>query len=108
MKAALLENPYITLCTPPVLMVLQFITAVSLFDHGLPYWSSKDTLHSGLLLTAFFGLCLPAIPAILLGIRHILYGSNKVAPALGVAFNILYILGFGLFFVMVFLTQSLT
>jgi hypothetical protein len=105
-KDFILKNPYLSLCTPPVLLVLQFITVVALLGSGLPHWNSVDTLRSALLLTAFFALFMPAIPAALLAVRHLIYDGNKVLPAVGLLFNAAYILGFTTFFVLFFVTRS--
>ena len=63
-------------------------------------------MYSALLLTAFFALFMPAMPALLLGVRQLIYGSNKIAPAFGVIFNLAYILGFVCFFFLFFVTRS--
>jgi hypothetical protein len=106
MKAAIIENPYISLCTPPVLIVLQFVVAMALFNNGLPQSAAMPHAPAALLLTAFFALSLPSFPAMLLGIRHVIYGSNKVAPALGIAFNGIYLFGFLVFFVLFFVVKT--
>lgn len=108
MKAFFLANPYVPLCTPLVLVVLQFVTGVLLFEKGLPYYFLEDALHSSLLLVAFFSLSMPAVPAMLLGVRQIVLSSDKVIPAIGLLLNLVYFLGFLSFFILVFLTQSLS
>lgn len=108
-KAALLglvENPFLSICVPPVLMVLQFVTAVALFNNGLPESAAISHAPAALMITGFFALCLPAVPALLLGIRHVVLSSNKVAPALGIVFNGLYLVGFIGFFVMFFVVRT--
>ena len=107
MKAFLLTNPYLPLCTPMVLVVLQFVTAILLFDKGLPYYFVEDVLHSSLLLVAFFALSMPAVPAMILGVRQIVLSDSKVIPAMGLLLNLVYFVGFLSFFILVFLTQSL-
>jgi hypothetical protein len=108
MKHFILTNLYLPICTPMVLIVLQFLTFIMLMDKGLPYFFLEDAMHSSLLLVAFFALSMLAFPAILLGVRHLFLDSNKVIPALGVMLNVVYLLGFFSFFVLVFLTQTLT
>lgn len=108
MKAFFLTNPYVPLCTPLALAVLQFVTAVLLFDNGLPFYFLADAVPSSLLLVAFFTLSMVAVPAILIGVRQIVLSANKVIPAMGLAFNLVYLLGFLSFFILVFLTQTLT
>ena len=90
-----------------VLVVLQFVTAVLLFDKGLPYYFLDDATHSSLLLVAFFGLSMLAVPALLLGVRQIVLSADKVIPAMGLLLNLVYLLGFLSFFILVFVTQSL-
>jgi hypothetical protein len=107
-KDFVLKNPYLPLCTPPVLIVLQFLTFILLMDKGLPYFFLEDAVHSSLLLVAFFALCMPAVPAILLGIRQLFLEPGKLIPAMGVLLNVAYLIGFAGFFVLIFLTQSLT
>lgn len=107
MKAFFLTNPYLPLCTPMVLVLLQFVTAVLLFDEGLPYYFLEDATHSSLLLVAFFALSMLAIPALLLGVRQIVLSADKVIPAMGLLLNMVYLLGFLSFFILVFVTQSL-
>lgn len=106
LKIAFPTNPYLSVCTPPVLILLQFVTAVALFDNGLPDSAAQPHAAAALLLTAFFALCMPAFPAMLLGIRHVLYSSNKVAPALGIVFNGVYLVVFFAFFVMFFVVKT--
>lgn len=108
MKAFFLTNLYVPLCTPLVLVVLQFVTAVLLFDEGLPYYFRADAVWSSLLLVGFFVLSMLAVPAILLGVRQIVLSANKVIPAMGLLFNTVYLLGFLSFFILIFLTQSLS
>lgn len=103
---AFLNNPFLTLCVPPVLMVLQFVTFVALYANGLPASAAETHTVAGLLIAALFALALPTVPAMLLGVRHILYDRNKVAPAMGIVFNGLYFLGFILFFVFFFVVKS--
>jgi len=103
---AFLANPFLTMCVPPVLMVLQFLTFVALYNHGLPDSAAESHVPAALLITALFALVMPSVPAMLLGARHLIYGSNKVAPALGILFNGLYLLGFVLFFVFFFIVKS--
>jgi hypothetical protein len=107
-KDFVLKNPYLPLCTPPVLIVLQFLAFVMLMDEGLPYFFRKDALHSSLLLVVFFSLCALSVPAMLIAIRQLFLGTEKLLSGLGLLFNIGYLLGFGAFFILVFLTQSLT
>jgi hypothetical protein len=108
LKAFILTNPYVPLCTPMVLVILQFVTAVLLFDNGLPFYFLDDAMHSSLLLVAFFALSMVAFPAILLGVRQIVLSANKFVPAMGLLLNTVYLLGFLSFFILVFLTQTLT
>jgi hypothetical protein len=108
MKAFILTNPYVPLCTPMALVVLQFVTAILLFDKGLPYYFLEDATHSSLLLVAFFAMSMLAFPAMLLGVRQIVLSADKVIPAMGLLLNIVYLLGFLSFFVLIFLTQTLT
>ncbi|MEO6098293.1 MAG: hypothetical protein ABIW76_22525 [Fibrobacteria bacterium] len=96
------------MCTSPVLIVLQFLTFIMLMDKGLPYYFRKDVVHSSLLLVGFFALSMPAVPAILLGVRQLFLENGKVVPAIGVALNLAYLTGFAGFFVLIFLTQSLS
>ncbi len=90
-----------------VLVVLQFVTAILLFDKGLPYYHLADATQSSLLLVAFFALSMLAIPALLLGVRQIVLSADKLIPAMGVLLNMVYLLGFLSFFILVFVTQSL-
>jgi hypothetical protein len=108
LKDFVLRNPYLPLCTPPVLIVLQFLTFILLMDNGLPYYFREDAVHSSLLLVAFFALCMPAVPAILLGVRQLFLEPAKVIPAMGVLINLVYLAGFTGFFILIFLTQSLS
>ena len=108
MKAFVLTNPYVPICTPPVLMVLQFVTFFMLMDEGLPYFFRKDSVPSSLLLVVFFSLCAVSVPAMLIAIRQLFLGANKILSGLGLLFNAGYLLGFGAFFILIFLTQSLT
>lgn len=101
-----LKNPYIPICTPPVLLVLQFVTVILLLGNGLPHWNSVDTLRSALLLTAFFALFMPAIPSSLLAVRQLANGDSKFLAVFGLLFNAAYILGFTGFFVLFFVTRS--
>jgi len=108
LKKFILTNPYLPICTPMALAVLQFLAFILLFNSGLPFFFRKDALGSSLFLVAFFGLSMVTVPAMLLGVRQLIYSSNKFFPAIGVAFNLVYLVGFLSFFVLVFLTQTLT
>jgi hypothetical protein len=103
---SLLANPLATLCVPPLLILLQFLDLVAIYSIGLPKQAWTIRLGPGLLLAALFGLCMPALPAMLIGIRHLIYSPDKVTSALGVAFNGLYLLGFVLFFVFFFIVKT--
>jgi hypothetical protein len=87
--------------------VLQFLTFILLFDAGLPYYHRTDALVPSLLLVAFFALSMPAVPAMLLGVRQVFLSPGKVIPAFGILVNLAYLLGFGVFFVLFFVTRSL-
>jgi TRAP-type C4-dicarboxylate transport system permease small subunit len=99
-KTAIFENPYIPLCTPPTLIVIQFLLGVTLFANGMPDYIKMSGMTSIPLAGAFFGVCAFSAAAILLGLRGVIYGSNKVAPALGIAFNLVYLVVFVGFFIM--------
>jgi hypothetical protein len=105
-KAAVLDNPYIPLCTPPVLIVLQFLLALALFHDGLPDYDVRSKLSSILLTFAFFGLWGISIPALLLGVRNLIYGPNKLAPALGVALNFAYLVVFAAGFILLIVSKA--
>lgn len=91
-----------------VLVILQFVTAILLFDKGLPFYFLEDAMHSSLLLVAFFALSMFAVPAMLLGVRQIVLSADKVIPAMGILLNIVYLLGFLSFFILIFITQTLS
>lgn len=99
-KAAILDNPYIPLCTPPVLVVIQFILIVSILGGGVPDYMIKARMTSIPLTGAFFGVCAFSVPATFIGIRGVIYGKNKLAPALGIALNVAYLISFIVFFIM--------
>ena len=105
-KAAILDNPYIPLCTPPVLIVLQFLIAVALFDHGLPESMMVYHTPAALMITSLFALSALSVPAMLLGVRNVIYNSNKLAPAIGIVANLVYLVGFASFFILVFVVKT--
>jgi hypothetical protein len=99
-KTAILDNPYIPLCVPPVCVVLQFMLALVMLGNGLPNYMTKSGMSSIPVTGAFFALSAFTFPAILLGIRNLIYNPNKVAPALGIALNLVYLVSFLIFFLM--------
>jgi hypothetical protein len=101
-----LDNPYVSLCTPPVLMLLQFMVGVALFNNGLPAAMTIPHTPAALMTSALFALTAFTIPAMLLGVRHLIYNPNKLAPALGILFNLAYLLGFVAFFLLVFVVKT--
>ena len=99
-RTAILENPYIPLCVPPVCVVLQFFLAMAMLGNGLPNYMNKTAMSSIPTTGAFFALSAFTFPAIMLGIRSLIYTPNKVAPALGIALNLVYLVSFLIFFLM--------
>ncbi len=104
----LLRNPYITLCVPPALMLLQFLDFILLLEIGLPESMADTHGKAALCIWALFASILPTIPALLLAVRQTIYLPNKIAPALGVVFNGLYLVGFVTFFVVCFVVRTFT
>jgi hypothetical protein len=96
------------LCIPPVLLVLQFMVGVALFNNGLPESMTIPHAPAAILTSTMFALTAFSVPAMLLGIRHLIYNPNKVAPALGILFNLVYLVGFIAFFVLVFVVKTVT
>ncbi|HKP98451.1 MAG TPA: hypothetical protein VJ385_22160 [Fibrobacteria bacterium] len=105
-KTAVLDNPYLPLCVPPVIVLLQFLVAAALFDHGLPESMMVYHTPAALMITGFFALSALAVPALLLGVRNVIYNSNKVAPALGILANLVYLVTFVAFFVLFFVVKT--
>jgi hypothetical protein len=87
-------------------MVLQFMVGVALFNTGLPKAMTIPHTPQALMTTSLFALTAFSVPAMLLGVRHLIYNPNKVAPALGILFNLVYLLGFVAFFLLVFVVKT--
>lgn len=100
LKTLILDNPYIPVCTPLVLVVIQFLLITSILGGGVPDYMTKSRMTSIPLTGAFFGVCAFSAVALMLGIRGVIYGKNKLAPALGIALNLIYLVGFVVFFIM--------
>ncbi len=74
--------------------------ALAILGNGLPDYVTKSRMSSIPVTGMFFALCAFTVPAIMLGTRNLIYGSNKVAPALGIVLNLIYLVSFVAFFLM--------
>ncbi|MDB5048861.1 MAG: hypothetical protein JWO30_1932 [Fibrobacteres bacterium] len=83
-----------------MLIVLQFLVILGVLGGGVPDYMTRSRMTSIPLTGAFFGLWAFCFPAIMLGIRNLIYSPHKVAPALGIALNLVYMVGFLIFFLM--------
>ena len=102
------RNPYLTLCVPPILMLLQFLDFILLMEIGLPQSMADAHGRAALCIWAMFALTLFCIPAFLLAVRQVFLLPNKVAPAFGIVFNAMYLVGFAGFFVICFVVRTFT
>lgn len=104
--SAIFASPFFSFCIPPALAVLQFLVMSLLMTTGFPNVPEEQKAHAGILISALFALCFPALIGMGWGFRQVFYSENKMLSALGGAFNGLYFLGFVLFFVCVFVTNA--
>ena len=102
----ILGNPFVTLCVPPALLVLQFLDFVLIQKVGLPKSMADAHAPVAICIMLLFAMTLVSIPALLLAVRQVFLLPNKVAPSLGILVNGGYLMGFIAFFVLCFVTQS--
>lgn len=108
MIAWVLRNPFATLAVPPVLLLLQFLDMLLLFQVGLPQSMADTHGKAAILIGMLFALSLISIPALLLAVRQAFLLPNKVAPSLGILANGCYFVGFFAFFVLCFVVRTFT
>jgi hypothetical protein len=106
MIAWILHNPFITLCVPPTVMVLQFLDFVLIQKLGLPKLMADAHGPVAICILLLFALNLITIPAAMLAVRQVFLLPNKIAPSLGILFNGGYLVAFIAFFILCFVTQS--
>lgn len=100
------QSPLTLFCIPPLIASAQFFLMVSLAQTGFPAVLDIHKTEAGLLISGIFALCFGSLLGLMLGFRQMLYGTQKIISTLGMAFNGLYFLGFVLFFICVFVTNS--
>jgi hypothetical protein len=101
-------NPFATLAVPPLLIILQFLDMLLLFEVGLPQSMADTHGKAALLICLLFALSLPSTLAVLLAVRQVFLLPNKVAPSLGIVANGFYFIGFFAFFVLCFVVRTFT
>ena len=79
---------------------------VYLAQTGFPQVPDMLKTRAGFLISGIFALCFGTLIGSMLGLRQIFYGEHKIISSLGTGFNGLYFLGFVLFFVCIFVTNS--
>lgn len=100
-------NPFASLLVPPALFLLQFILLLLLFQAGFPHHHAQGHYLAGsLLLIAFFGSSFLSLPAAALGVRQALTLKARVVPLLGVFANLVYLVGFVLFFLIAMVLRN--
>jgi hypothetical protein len=102
------SNPFATLAVPPLLIILQFLDMLLLFEVGLPQSMADTHGMAALLICLLFALSLPSTLAVLLAVRQVFLLPNKVGPSLGLVANGLYFVGFFAFFVLCFVVRTFT
>ena len=103
---AFFASPFFSFCIPPALAVLQFLVMTTLLTTGFPDVVPGQTTRAGFLISALFGLCIPALLGAGWGMRQVFNGGNRILSAIGATFNGLYFLGFVLFFICIFITNA--
>jgi len=101
-----LQSPFTLFCIPLLVGLLQFILMVNLAKTGFPQVLEIHKTAAGFLITGIFALCFGTLIGSMLGLRQMIYGENKIISTLGTGFNALYFLGFVLFFICIFVTNS--
>jgi hypothetical protein len=102
------RNPFATLMVPPLLLALQFLVLILIFENGLPESMADTHGTAAWLICLLFALSLPSTLALMLAVRQVLLLPNKIAPSLGILANGFYFVGFVAFFVLCFVVRTFT
>jgi hypothetical protein len=91
---------------PPFLMIAQVFLLLYIASLGFPDQPPEQKILVGCLISLMFAITFFALIGIAIGVNQLLVLKGKTLPLLGIACNGIYFLGFILFFIGIFVTNS--
>lgn len=101
-----MQSPFFVFCIPPLIAMVQFLLAAKLFSLGFPNLEPDNSIKGGWLIVSLFVCITPTLLGAFWGARQILYQKQKIIAALGMLFNVLYFIGFLVFYLGIFITNA--